>query len=88
VAGETHPKENVQTKSPPKDGPIYTKNGIERPTKVMTQSGSDDRVAVFVREEVATGEEFGNGDDWLELGPEDIGKDNDEGVAGVEETTP
>jgi hypothetical protein len=61
---QTHRKENVQTKpSPPKDGLIYTKNEIETPTKAMTQSGSDCRVAALVREEVATGEEFGNGDD-------------------------
>jgi len=57
------------------------KNEIERPTKVMTQSGSDCRVATLVREEVvvAVGEEIGNG---VEL--EDNGEGDDEGLAGVE----
>ena len=59
------------------------KNGIERPSKVMTQSGSDCRVATLVREEVvvvvAVGEEIGNG---VEL--EDNGEDDDEGLTDVE----
>jgi hypothetical protein len=60
------------------------KNEIERPTKVMTQGGSDCRVAALVREEVvvvvvAVGEEIGSG---VEL--EDNGEDDDEGLAGVE----
>jgi hypothetical protein len=60
VAGETRRKESVQIKlSSPKDS-IYVKNEIERPAKIMTQSGSDCRIAALVGEEVAAVGEIDN----------------------------
>jgi hypothetical protein len=49
---------------------------VEKPTKVMTQSGKQCRVAAFEREEVAVGEDVDDVDVGLELGPEDVGRDD------------
>jgi hypothetical protein len=59
-----------------KDDPVYTKNEREKPTRVMTQSGKHCRVAAFEREEVEVGEDVDDGDVGLELGPEDVGRDD------------
>jgi len=58
---------------------------MEKPTKVMTQSGKHCRVAEFEREEVAVGEGVDDGDVGLELGPEDDGWGDGEVVVGVED---
>ena len=58
---------------------------MEKPTKVMAQSGKHCRVAAFEREEVAVGEDVDDGDVGLELRPEDDGRDDEEGVVGVDD---
>lgn len=51
----------------------------------MAQSGKHCRVAAFEREEVAVGEDVDDGDVGLELRPEDDGRDDEEGVVGVDD---
>ena len=58
---------------------------MEKPTKVMTQSGKHCCVAAFEREEVVVGEDVDDGDVSLEVGPEDDGWGDGGVVVGAED---
>jgi len=58
---------------------------MEKPTKVMTQSGKHCRAAAFEGEDVVAGEDVDNGDVGLELGPVDNGRGDGEAVVGVDD---